>query len=55
MLDPHWEKLKEIFHAALPLTPDKQRAYLDRACNDDAALRKAVESLLKSHKDTSNL
>ena len=49
MPDPHWENLKEIFHAALALAPEARHAYLDRACDGDASLRQAVESLLKSH------
>ena len=52
MSDAHWEKLKEIFHAALALAPDERTAYLDRACDGDTSLRVAVESLLKSHEET---
>src|SRR5687767_10795282 len=52
MPDPHWENLKEIFHAAVALAPDERSAYLDRACDGDAALRRAVESLVKSHEET---
>ena len=33
MSDAHWEKLKEIFHAALALAPEERTAYLDRARN----------------------
>ena len=51
-VDPHWENLKEIFHAAVALAPDERRAFLDRACDGDAALRRAVESLLKSHEES---
>ena len=54
MPDPHWESLKEIFHAALALPADKRSAYLDQASNGDVALRQAVESLLKSHEETNN-
>ena len=53
--DPHWEKLKEIFHAALALAPDERTAYLDRACDGDTSLRVAVESLLKSHEETAQV
>jgi len=52
MPDPHWENLKEIFHAAVALAPDDRRAYLDRACDGNPSLRQAVESLLKSHEET---
>src|SRR5437867_893722 len=54
MPDPHWENLKEIFHAAVALAPAERHAYLDRACDGDASLRAAVESLLKSHEETGN-
>jgi serine/threonine protein kinase/Flp pilus assembly protein TadD len=52
MSDPHWEKLKEIFHTAVALAPGDRRAYLDRACDGNASLREAVESLLKSQEKT---
>lgn len=52
MADPHWENLKEIFHAAVDLAPTERRAYLDRACDGDGSLRQAVESLLKSHEES---
>src|SRR6266487_2020221 len=54
MPDPHWENLKEIFHAALSLAPHERAAYLEQASNGDLALRQAVESLLKSHEKTDN-
>jgi len=54
MADPHWENLKEIFHAAVALAPAERHAYLDRACDGNASLRQAVESLIRSHEETSN-
>jgi len=36
MADPHWENLKEIFHAAVALAPEERRAYLDGACDGKA-------------------
>jgi len=54
MPDPHWENLKEIFHAALALAPPERAAYLDQASNGDLSLLRAVESLLKSHEETGN-
>ena len=54
MPDPHWEKLKEVFHAALALPHQERAAFLDQASNGDAALRSAVESLLKAHVETNN-
>jgi eukaryotic-like serine/threonine-protein kinase len=52
MPDPRWENLKEIFHGALALSREERGAYLDRACDGDALLRQAVESLIKSHDET---
>src|SRR6266478_5440758 len=54
MPDPHWENLKEIFHAAVALAPQERALYLDRACDGDLTLRHSVESLIKSHEETAN-
>src|SRR5258708_23802645 len=54
MADPHWENLKEIFHAAVALAPAERHTYLDHACDGNPSLRQAVESLLKSHEETGN-
>jgi serine/threonine-protein kinase len=54
MPEPHWENLKEVFHAALALPPQERAAYIDRVSDGDLALRQAVESLLKSHEQTDN-
>lgn len=54
MPDSHWEKLKELFHAALTLPLQERKAYLEQACAGDLALRQAVESLLKSHEAANN-
>ena len=41
---------REIFFAALQIdTPEGRAAYLQRACDDDIALRRKVEQLLKEH------
>jgi len=55
MSDSHWETLKEMFHAALALSPQERAAYLEQACRGDVKLRQAVESLLKSHEQADNL
>lgn len=52
MTDSPWENLKEIFHAALELSPHERSAYLERVSNDDPELRRAVESLIKSHEES---
>ncbi|MEM7167276.1 MAG: serine/threonine-protein kinase, partial [Planctomycetota bacterium] len=45
--DP-WERIAVLFEAIQELSPDEQRAYLDRHC-DDPHVRKEVESLLGEH------
>lgn len=55
MPDPHWENLKDIFHAAAALPSNERAAYLDKACDGDLSLQAAVESLLKSHDETGNI
>src|SRR5688572_30382949 len=52
MPDAHWQNLKEIFHAAIALSPKEREAYLERACDGDLSLRRRVESLLQSHEET---
>jgi serine/threonine protein kinase len=52
MSDPHWENLKDLFHAALAVPVHERAAYLEQACNGDTELRGAVESLLKSNEES---
>src|SRR5207249_6701716 len=47
MKEPNCEET--IFAAALALPPGERAAYLDRACDGDAALRRHVEVLLNGH------
>lgn len=54
MSDQHWKNLKEIFHGAIALPPKSRAGYLDQACNGNLSLRAAVESLIKSHEETTN-
>src|SRR5713226_9265863 len=54
MPDQHWENLKEIFHVAVALPPNEREVYLERSCSGNDSLRRAVESLLKSHEETGN-
>lgn len=43
-----WERIKDIFEAALSRTGGERRAYLEGACGDDPEMLKEVESLLSS-------
>jgi serine/threonine-protein kinase len=54
MPDQHWENLKEIFEAAVALPRAERSAYLDRACDGNDSQRRAVDSLIKSHEESTN-
>jgi eukaryotic-like serine/threonine-protein kinase len=43
-----WQRIKDLFGAALERTPAERAAFLREAC-DDASVREEVESLLKAH------
>ena len=44
-----WERIKELFGAALERDPGERAAFLSQACGQDVTLREEVESLLKAH------
>ena len=46
MKPERWRAIDELFSQVLELEPEERRAFLDRACGDDAALRAEVEELL---------
>ena len=48
----HWQKVKTIFHTALECPRAQRAAYLDKACQGDAALRQEVADLLAAHEET---
>jgi len=41
-----WRRIRTVFEAAVELSADRRRAYLDQTCRDDQDLRDEVESLL---------
>ncbi len=43
-----WERLEELFDQAADLPEDRRRAFLDKACGDDAGLRAELENLIAS-------
>ncbi|MBI1853212.1 MAG: tetratricopeptide repeat protein [Planctomycetes bacterium] len=49
-----WKEIKRLFDAALVRDPTNRAAFLDRACDGDAALRTEIESLLASHEKVPN-
>ena len=49
-MDPErWQEVDKLLELALEREPSKRAAFLDEACNGDAALRREVESLLSAH------
>ena len=49
MSDARWQRLKELLHQALPLTPARRAALLDVECAGEPELRAELESLLQEN------
>src|SRR5437899_11736398 len=49
MTPERWQKVKEIFEAALARPTTERAAFLDQACGGNKSLQEEVESLLHSH------
>jgi serine/threonine-protein kinase len=47
-----WERVKELFEAAVDLAPNERAILLTRECDSDEALRREIESLLESDNQT---
>jgi eukaryotic-like serine/threonine-protein kinase len=45
-----WQKIDEIFHAALQYKPDERKTFIEEACHGDEELRRELESLLAEEK-----
>src|SRR5215813_9651456 len=43
-----WRRVEELFHTALDLSPDARGAFLEKACGEDADLRRHVELLISN-------
>jgi serine/threonine protein kinase len=52
MTPERWQRIKELFHAALARGPVERAAYLDGACDGDLSLKAEIESLIASHEDS---
>ena len=55
MQQHEWEKVKEVFTAALEQPVAVRAQFLAESCGDDDALRGEVESLLAAHEEPKNL
>ena len=49
MTPERWQRVKEIFQAAIQSAPGERSAFVASACGDDQGLRREVESLIASH------
>src|SRR2546425_3290508 len=49
MVPERWQRIEELYHAALDLEPSRRGAFLDAACAGDAELRHELDSLLVSN------
>jgi tetratricopeptide (TPR) repeat protein len=46
MTRDRWQRVEDVFNAALDLDPEERRAYIETACNGDADLQAEVAALL---------
>jgi tetratricopeptide (TPR) repeat protein len=44
--DEHWERVKQLLHQAMQLTPEQRARFLDEACPGDDPCRAEIDSLL---------
>jgi len=44
-----WQRIENVYHAALAVEESQRRAFLEDSCSGDEALRREVESLLACH------
>ena len=51
MTPEQYQRVGQLYHAALDLPREKRSTFLDVACAGDDELRREVESLLRAHDD----
>jgi len=51
MTPERWQKVDQLFHAALAYEPSQRAEFLVSACDGDESLRLEVESLISSHQE----
>ncbi|MGA9767612.1 MAG: protein kinase [Blastocatellia bacterium] len=55
MTPERWQKIKQVFQAALEVERGARTAFISQACGDDTDLRSEVEELVFAHEQTVNL
>jgi serine/threonine protein kinase/Tfp pilus assembly protein PilF len=48
MADDNWQKVREVFDAALQQKPEERQSYINQVCSDDKTLLMEIESLFSS-------
>ena len=48
MKPERWQRIEQLFHAALDREPSERAAFLDYECAGDESMRREIESLLAS-------
>src|SRR5437016_4366985 len=48
MTPEHWQRIDQLFQAAIELRPEERNSFLDQACAEDEDLRSEVEALIAS-------
>lgn len=55
MTPERWQKVEEIFQAAVELLPEERARYIAQVCANDTTLKRDVESLLSQHDSAGEL
>src|SRR5688572_29242051 len=55
MTPERWQKVEEIFQAAVDLLPEERARYISQVCANDTTLKHDVESLLSQHDSAGEL
>jgi eukaryotic-like serine/threonine-protein kinase len=50
-----WERVKELFEAALHRKPEERADFLAEACGSDVSLREEIDSLLSAYAQSDGL
>ena len=54
MTPQQYERLAELFHVAVEMTPDERETFLDRVSQSDAGLGRALKSMLSAYRPEEN-
>ncbi len=54
MKSEKWQRMEQLYHAALECAPEERSDFLNAACAEDEALRREVVSLLAAHEQASS-